>query len=42
MVSVKGEGLRGVTWVSIQEFEQGSWPIGGNPLSAEDVKAMTD
>ena len=40
MVAVEGEGLRGVTWVRIQEFEQGHWAIGGNPLSAGDVKAL--
>lgn len=40
MVSVEGEGLRGVTWVRIQEFEQGHWAIGGQPLPAADVKAM--
>lgn len=40
MVAVEGEGLRGVTWVRIQEFEQGHWAIGGTPLSAGDVKAL--
>lgn len=37
MVSVEGEALRGVTWVRIQEFEQGDWAIGGNMLTARDV-----
>ena len=40
MVSVEGEGLRGVTWVRIQEYEQGHWAIGGQSLQASDVKAM--
>ena len=40
MVSVEGEALRGVTWVRIQEFEQGSWAIGGKALSAADVLAI--
>jgi 4-oxalocrotonate tautomerase len=40
MVSVEGEKLRGVTWVRIQEFEQGHWAIGGNPLTAADVHAL--
>ena len=40
MVSVEGEKLRGVTWVRIQEFEQGHWAIGGNPLTAADVRAL--
>lgn len=40
MVSVEGEALRPVTWVRIQEFEQGEWAIGGNRISAADVHAM--
>ena len=40
MISVEGEKLRGVTWVRIQEYEQGNWAIGGTPLTASDVKAM--
>ena len=40
MVSVEGEALRGLTWVRIQEFEQGDWAIGGKQLSAADVLAL--
>jgi 4-oxalocrotonate tautomerase len=40
MVSVEGEKMRGVTWVRIQEYEQGHWAIGGNPLTAADVHAL--
>ena len=40
MVSVEGEALRGVTWVRIQEFQQGDWAIGGRALSADDVLAL--
>jgi len=40
MISVEGEALRGVTWVRVQEFEQGDWAIGGKPLSAGDVHAL--
>ena len=40
MVSVEGEALRGVTWVRIQEFEQGDWAIGGKPLTALDVHQL--
>ena len=40
MISVEGEALRGVTWVRVQEFEQGDWAIGGKPLSAGDVQAL--
>ena len=40
MVSVEGEAMRPVTWVRVQEIESGEWAIGGNPLTAADVKQM--
>ena len=40
MVTVEGETMRPVTWVRVQEIESGEWAIGGNPLTASDVKAM--
>lgn len=40
MVAVEGEKMRQVTWVRVQEVESGQWAIGGNPLTAEAVKAM--
>ncbi|PZN96521.1 MAG: 4-oxalocrotonate tautomerase [Alphaproteobacteria bacterium] len=40
MVSIEGEGLRGVTWVRIKEFEGGDWAIGGQPLQSADVRAL--
>lgn len=40
MIAVEGEALRGVTWVRVQEFEQGDWAIGGKSLSAKDVQAL--
>jgi 4-oxalocrotonate tautomerase len=40
MISVEGETMRPVTWVRVQETESGEWAIGGNPLTAADVKAM--
>jgi len=42
MVSVEGETMRPVTWVRVQEIESGEWAIGGNPLTAADVKAMAN
>ena len=42
VVSVEGEALRGVTWVRINETEQGDWAIGGQPLVAKDVHAIRD
>jgi 4-oxalocrotonate tautomerase len=40
MIAVEGEALRGVTWVRVQEFEQGDWAIGGKALTAGDVRAL--
>ena len=40
MVQVEGESMRPVTWVRVQEIEDGQWAIGGNPLTASAVKAM--
>ena len=40
MVSVEGENLRGVTWVTIEEVRSGEWGIGGKPMTADAVKAL--
>jgi 4-oxalocrotonate tautomerase len=40
MLAVEGENMRPVTWVRVQEIESGEWAIGGNPLTAADVKAL--
>ncbi len=40
MIAVEGEALRGVTWVRVQEYEQGDWAIGGKTLTAADVHAL--
>ncbi|MCL6739638.1 tautomerase family protein [Sphingomonas sp. RB56-2] len=41
MIEVEGEELRQVTWVRIVEVEQGNWAIGGQPLNAAAVHAMS-
>ena len=40
MVAVEGEAMRAVTWVRVQEIQQGDWGIGGKTLRAADVHAM--
>ena len=40
MVSVEGEAMREVTWVRINEVEQGDWGIGGETLTAADIHSM--
>jgi 4-oxalocrotonate tautomerase len=40
MVSIEGENMRGVTWVTIEDVKSGDWGIGGKPLTTEAVKAL--
>jgi 4-oxalocrotonate tautomerase len=40
MIEVEGESMRQVTWVRINEIEQGDWAIGGKLLKAADVHKM--
>lgn len=40
MTRVEGEALRGVTWVKINEIASGDWAIGGQPLTASDVRKL--
>lgn len=42
MVAVEGEAMRPVTWVRINEFEQGDWAIGGKRLQAADVHSLAE
>jgi 4-oxalocrotonate tautomerase len=40
MVGIEGEAMRGVTWVTVDEVESGSWGIGGQAITAEYVKEL--
>ncbi|MDP2740145.1 MAG: tautomerase family protein [Pseudorhodobacter sp.] len=40
VVSVEGEGLRQVTWVTIQDVQPGAWGVGGSPVTADDLRAL--
>ncbi len=40
MVEMEGENLRSVTWVRINEIEEGDWAIGGQCLTAADVQVL--
>ena len=40
MVTIEGENMRAVTWVVVEEVRSGDWGVGGNPLTASDVKAL--
>jgi 4-oxalocrotonate tautomerase len=40
MVSIEGEAMRPVTWVTVEEVKSGDWGIGGKPLTTAEVKAL--
>lgn len=40
MVSVEGEAMRPVTWVTIEEVASGEWGIGGKALHTGDIVGM--
>lgn len=40
VVSVEGEGLRQVTWVTIQDVQPGAWGVGGTPVTADDLRLL--
>ncbi len=40
VVSVEGEGLRSVTWVTIEDVQSGAWGVGGQPVTDDDLRRM--
>jgi 4-oxalocrotonate tautomerase len=40
MVSIEGESMRKHTWCLLAEIANGDWGSGGQPLTADDVKAL--
>jgi 4-oxalocrotonate tautomerase len=40
MVSVEGEAMRPVTWVTLEEFASGDWGIAGKALHTGDIVGM--
>jgi 4-oxalocrotonate tautomerase len=42
MVSIDGEAMRGVTWVVLEEVQEGGWGIGGQGLTSADVRMLQD
>jgi 4-oxalocrotonate tautomerase len=40
MVEIDGENLRELTWCVVEEVASGDWGIGGQTLTADDVKAL--
>lgn len=40
VLSVEGEGLRQVTWVTIVDIQPGAWGVGGKPVTDEDLRQL--
>ncbi len=40
VLSVEGEGLRQVTWVTIEDVQPGAWGVGGTPVTDDDLRAL--
>lgn len=41
VLSVEGEALRPVTWVTIEDVPPGAWGVGGNPVTDDDLRKMS-
>ncbi|HEX6459665.1 MAG TPA: tautomerase family protein [Thermoleophilaceae bacterium] len=40
LVEIVGENMRRITWCVVEEIGSGEWGIGGQPLTADDVRAL--
>jgi 4-oxalocrotonate tautomerase len=40
MAEIEGENMREITWCLVEEVTSGEWGIGGQTLTADDVKAL--
>jgi 4-oxalocrotonate tautomerase len=40
MVEIEGESMRRAIWCVVEEVASGQWGIGGQTLTADDVKAL--
>lgn len=38
--SIEGEGLRPVTWVTIEDVQPGAWGVAGQPVTEDDLRKM--
>jgi len=41
IVSVEGEGLRPVIWVIIEDVASGEWGVGGQAVTTDAIRAMS-
>jgi len=40
VLSVEGEALRDVTWVTIEDVQPGAWGVGGQPVTDDDLRQL--
>ena len=40
MVEIEGESMRRRIWCTVEEVASGEWGVGGQSLTADDVKAL--
>jgi 4-oxalocrotonate tautomerase len=40
MVEIEGESMRHSIWCMVEEISSGDWGVGGQALTADDVKAL--
>jgi 4-oxalocrotonate tautomerase len=40
MVAIEGESMRHRTWCLLEEVASGEWGVGGELLTADDIKAL--
>jgi 4-oxalocrotonate tautomerase len=40
MVAIEGESMRQSTWCVVDEVPGGAWGIGGQPITADDERAL--
>ena len=40
MVAIEGENMRRTIWCLVEEVASGEWGVGGQTLTADDVKAI--
>jgi 4-oxalocrotonate tautomerase len=40
MVEIAGEEMRRLTWCVVEEVASGEWGIGGQTLTADDIRAL--
>lgn len=40
VLAVEGEGLRQVTWVTVEDVPEGAWGVGGQAVTADTLRQL--